>query len=72
MRTNYSLEAPESYKILSSSGLMKIEGVDDGNDFKRTISCMESIGLSAIDIKNVCDLISALLSLGNVAYEQNE
>ena len=65
------LRKPEDYRYLSSSSCSTIPKVNDGDDFKSTCECMASVSISASQQEKLLSLLSGLLLLGNVMFEEN-
>ncbi|ELR21237.1 myosin1, putative [Acanthamoeba castellanii str. Neff] len=59
---------PESFKFLSQSGCIDVEGVDDVKEFEEVFFAMGKLGFSEDDINNCMELISAILHLGNFEF----
>ena len=58
------------YHYMNQSGLYQIPDVDDQDDMKRTLQCMKNIGFTDSEIKQVIDVVVAILNLGNVRFEE--
>jgi len=62
---------PSLYKILSTK-INKLEGVDNVKLFDEIINAFGILNFSEVEIKQVLKIISAILLLGNVEFEQNK
>lgn len=60
-----------SYNYLNSSSCTSIPGIDDVEEFKLTCECMSSIGITSAQQDMVFALMAGILSLGNVAFEED-
>ncbi len=47
-----------------------VKDVDDAEDFKLTLNCMDNIGFSLSEINQVLDTVVAIILLGNVEFEK--
>lgn len=59
------------YRYLNSSSATSIPKVDDSKEFSLTCECMSSVGIAEDMQQHVFALISGLLSLGNVVFEED-
>eukprot|EP01036_Dinobryon_divergens_P023110 gene23110-31427_t len=63
----------EAYKYLSGSAASAtIMNVSDRDEFLRTCACMTSIGIDVNEQRNVFSLLSGLLHLGNVMFDDDD
>jgi myosin-5 len=63
------LGAPSSYTYLNQSGLYELPGVDNAAEFGHTRHAMSLIGITEQQQEDVFCILSALLHLGNVSWE---
>jgi myosin heavy subunit len=47
----------------------EVKDIDDGEEFKTTLKCMENIGFSEDEIKQIVDTSVAILLLGNIEFD---
>lgn len=47
-----------------------MDGINDREDLKITLECMKNIGFTDEEIKNVLDIIVAVLLLGEVNFDK--
>lgn len=70
-RQDYSLYGSENYHYINQGGHLTISDVDDRQEFSETLAAMDVIGMSAAEKKDVLRLLSAILWLGNVLFEND-
>ncbi|KAF6253831.1 P-loop containing nucleoside triphosphate hydrolase protein [Scenedesmus sp. NREL 46B-D3] len=63
------LAEPSSYGFLNQSGVYELAGVDSAAEFAATRHAMSLIGISRQQQEDVFRILSALLHLGNVGWE---
>jgi hypothetical protein len=63
------LAQPSSYTYLNQSGVYELPGVDSAAEFGHTRHAMSLIGISSQQQEDVFRILSALLHLGNVVWE---
>ncbi|KAF8272860.1 microfilament motor [Lactarius quietus] len=69
-REAFGLQGPEAYAYTSLSNCMEVEGINDNNDFADTLRAMNVIGLSAEEQSEIFRMLSIILWLGNVQYDE--
>eukprot|EP01133_Synstelium_polycarpum_P013441 gene13441-15840_t len=69
MRERLLLLQPEDYTYLNQSQCFEIEGVDDTHHFQKTCHAMSVAGITTQEQEFVFKIISVVLLLGNVAFE---
>eukprot|EP00002_Diphylleia_rotans_P027698 TRINITY_DN555_c0_g1_i1.p1 TRINITY_DN555_c0_g1~~TRINITY_DN555_c0_g1_i1.p1 ORF type:complete len:1667 (+),score=409.67 TRINITY_DN555_c0_g1_i1:54-5054(+) len=62
------LRDPSFYKFLVSQDYL-IDGIDDAEELKETMSAMKGIGITEIEQKAIFRFLSAILYLGNIVFE---
>jgi len=62
---------PKKYAYLNLSDCVKVDTINDANDFKVVSKAMDTLGFKAADKTNMWKIVSAILHLGNVTFEQN-
>eukprot|EP00301_Raphidiophrys_heterophryoidea_P001740 c10828_g1_i1.p1 GENE.c10828_g1_i1~~c10828_g1_i1.p1 ORF type:complete len:1377 (-),score=284.44 c10828_g1_i1:307-4395(-) len=70
-KRRFKLSNPDTYQYLSQGGQTVIDGVDDADCFRRVVSGMELIGLDKDKRDSIWRLLSGLLHLGNVSFEES-
>lgn len=65
----YALGPPGSFRLLSQSKCMRIEGVSDEIGFYSTLEGLGKIGFSDLEIDVIWRIISGILHLGNIDIE---
>lgn len=70
-RQRYHLPgAPEHFHYLNCSGTTRIEGVDDAAGFVKLKKALNAVGITADQQAAVFSVLSAVLWLGNVQFQQ--
>eukprot|EP01114_Cavostelium_apophysatum_P013844 TRINITY_DN344_c0_g2_i1.p1 TRINITY_DN344_c0_g2~~TRINITY_DN344_c0_g2_i1.p1 ORF type:complete len:1517 (+),score=469.87 TRINITY_DN344_c0_g2_i1:48-4598(+) len=67
----YALLEPHQYLLLSRSGCTSIDGVDDAAQFSALKRSMSILGISEEQQSNVFSLLSAILHIGNIAFDNS-
>ncbi|XP_054724552.1 myosin heavy chain, non-muscle-like [Uloborus diversus] len=68
-KQEFLLEDAKVYRFLTCGGLA-VPGVDDGLEFKNTVSAMSIMGLSSEDLSAIFRILSAVLLFGNMEFQQ--
>eukprot|EP00904_Undaria_pinnatifida_P007253 jgi/Undpi1/3658/HiC_scaffold_16.g07028.m1 len=63
------LEGPEAYHVLSDSGCMTLEGVDDAAQFQEVRKACGTIGMDEATQNQVWRVLAAVLHMSNVVFE---
>lgn len=63
------LPAAQDYRLLSESGCYDIANVNDKANYDEMSSAMTSLGISAADKQSLFGILSALLRLGNIVFQ---
>eukprot|EP01113_Clastostelium_recurvatum_P038626 TRINITY_DN57_c0_g2_i1.p1 TRINITY_DN57_c0_g2~~TRINITY_DN57_c0_g2_i1.p1 ORF type:complete len:1863 (-),score=713.26 TRINITY_DN57_c0_g2_i1:63-5651(-) len=66
------LGGPEMYRYLMQSGVFAVEDVDETNMFEITCNALRIVGLGETELDCVWRVISAILHVGNVSFEQEK
>lgn len=67
------ISSVDDYKYLSGGAAVSvIENVSDRDEFGRTGECMTSIGIDSVDQRSIFSLLSGILHLGNVMFEDDD
>lgn len=69
-RELFGLQGPEAYAYTSRSNCLSVPGIDDTHDFQETIQAMNVIGLTAQEQEEIFRMLSIILWLGNVQYDE--
>uniref|UniRef100_A0A0G4GR33 Myosin motor domain-containing protein n=1 Tax=Chromera velia CCMP2878 TaxID=1169474 RepID=A0A0G4GR33_9ALVE len=57
------------FKYLTKSSCSELDGVDDVEQFSRTVGAMSTVGISAEEQQSIFRVVAAVLFLGNVNFE---
>ncbi|KAF2750620.1 hypothetical protein M011DRAFT_483560 [Sporormia fimetaria CBS 119925] len=71
-REMYGIQQPQSYVYTSRSKCYDVQGIDDDAEFKDTLEAMRIIGLSEAEQDNIFRMLSAILWLGNVSFQEDD
>ncbi|KAJ0570977.1 putative myosin ATPase [Helianthus annuus] len=63
-----SLKMASEYKILNQSGCLKINGVDDADNFIMLVDAFDTFGIPHEVQESVFELVAAILWLGNISF----
>ena len=61
-----------SFAYLSASNEYELKGVDEGEEFAKTIAAMKTVGLDDAQRVAVLQIVAAILHLGNVEFGASE
>jgi myosin-5 len=71
LRALHLEDAIASYDYLSSSAAAaSIPNINDADEYRTTLECMQSIGMDAALQSDVFRLLAAILHLGNVVFDR--
>lgn len=65
-------ESREHFKFLTCSSCYQLQGVDDVAAFDATLKAMKTLGMERDTIKNICEVVAAILCLGNTSFDAHE
>ncbi|GFQ86245.1 myosin heavy chain, non-muscle [Trichonephila clavata] len=68
-KKEFLLEDAKNYRFLTCGGLA-VPGVDDGFEFRNTVSAMSIMGLLPEDLCSIFKVLSAVLLFGNMEFQQ--
>ncbi|XP_072038335.1 unconventional myosin-If-like isoform X2 [Amphiura filiformis] len=68
MRETLGLTSPDYYFYLNQSGSYKVDGLNDIQEFKDTLTAMSVIGISEDDQESVFWCVAGILHLGNIQF----
>lgn len=60
---------PKAYSYLNTSGVYRVDTIDDRKDWADVQTALDVMGFSAQDEKQMYGLLAAILHLGNVTFE---
>ncbi|KAJ7193312.1 myosin-1 [Mycena pura] len=69
-REMYGIQGPEAYVYTSQSNCLEVSDIDDVEDYQETIKAMQVIGLSAHEQNEIFRMLSIILWLGNVQFNE--
>lgn len=72
LEENYGIQQPGAYFYTSVSDCFTVDGIDDSSNFFETCKAMETIGLSLDDKNNIFRMLSIILWLGNVQFQEDQ
>ncbi|CAN0192035.1 unnamed protein product, partial [Hapterophycus canaliculatus] len=64
------LESAEKYRVLSASGCITLEGVDDGDRFKAIQDAFTTVGVESHAQMQVWQALSAVLHLSSLGFHE--
>ncbi|KAI3516893.1 hypothetical protein L1887_16029 [Cichorium endivia] len=68
LREKLNLKNAHEYKYLQQSNCYTIPGVDDAEQFRIVMDALDVVHVSKEDQENVCEMLAAVLWLGNVTF----
>jgi len=68
----FKLKEAQAYSYLNQSDVFQIQGRSDGEELKETKAAMETMGFSSNEQQSVFRIVSAILHLGNIAFESDK
>ncbi|KAI9828899.1 MAG: class II myosin [Phylliscum demangeonii] len=71
-RETFGVQQPKDYVYTSRSNCLDVPGMDDVADFKDTLNAMKVIGLAQAEQDDIFRMLSAVLWLGNVQFQENQ
>ncbi|CAJ0830946.1 732_t:CDS:10 [Entrophospora sp. SA101] len=69
---NFGIQGPESYLYTSASGCLDVDGIIDEEDYSETLKSMEIIGITQDEQNDIFRMLSIILWLGNVQFEEGD
>jgi myosin-1 len=70
-RNQFQVYSPDYYYYLFRSNCYEADGINDAQDFKETVEGMQQIGFSQEEINETFRLVSAILWLGNITFQED-
>lgn len=61
--------AREHYHYINQTSVYEVKDVDDAEDFKITLKCMQNIGFTQLEIDQILNIVVAILQMGNMGFE---
>lgn len=71
-RETLGIQKPETYVYTSRSKCFDVDGIDDIADFQDTINAMKIIGLSQPEQDQIFRMLSAVLWIGNIQFQEDQ
>ena len=71
-REAFKLKSPSLYTVLNKGNTLKIQGVDDREEYRKLVNALDLLGITAREKESLMKLLAALLSLGNITFSQDE
>ncbi|KAM0043817.1 putative myosin ATPase [Helianthus debilis subsp. tardiflorus] len=68
LKDKLNLKMTSEYKFLNQSGCLKINGVDDAQNFIKLVDAFDTLGIHGLDQENIFELLAAILWLGNISF----
>ncbi|EFA75546.1 class VII unconventional myosin [Heterostelium album PN500] len=72
LKTKLSLGEPEEYHYLNQSGCIRIDRINDAEDFEHVRYAMSVLGLPEDKQDTIFAILAAILHLGNLQFEKYE
>ncbi len=63
---------PEDFEYLACSGEYDAEDMNDQLEYKETLEAMRTIGMKEGEIEEVLAVVSAILHMGNINFDEND
>ena len=70
-RRRYNIGRAEDYAYLNGTQCFGVEGMDDSKEFNETFSALQALGVTPHEIDGVLSVLSAILWLGNLTFQEN-
>lgn len=70
IRQNFGLSNVEYFNYLNQSGVSKLEGTNDVKEYEETMKAMEIIGIPTEIQLQILQLLSAILHIGNIEFNE--
>ncbi|KAL5477102.1 hypothetical protein EMCRGX_G023847 [Ephydatia muelleri] len=64
--------SPDHYFYLSQGSCMKVEGMDDWDNFQTVNKAIKVLGFTSAEMQSLWKILAAILHLGNTAYQDNK
>ncbi|KAF2013400.1 hypothetical protein BU24DRAFT_464186 [Aaosphaeria arxii CBS 175.79] len=71
-REQFGIQQPQAYVYTSRSKCYDVDGIDDHAEFNDTLNAMKVIGLNQGEQDNIFRMLSAILWLGNVSFQEDD
>eukprot|EP01125_Pyxidicula_operculata_P009491 TRINITY_DN3127_c1_g1_i1.p1 TRINITY_DN3127_c1_g1~~TRINITY_DN3127_c1_g1_i1.p1 ORF type:complete len:2214 (+),score=648.11 TRINITY_DN3127_c1_g1_i1:411-6644(+) len=69
--SKWKLQPAEEYKFLSGGGDLEM-GYDEAENFENTRKAMQVVGITEVEIDDMCCILAGILSLGNISFYNND
>jgi myosin-1 len=63
---------PEDFEYLACSGEYDAEDMNDQQEYRETLEAMRTIGMKEGEIEEVLAVVSAILHMGNINFDEND
>ncbi|KAI6239978.1 hypothetical protein M3Y99_00512000 [Aphelenchoides fujianensis] len=70
-RKSLGISSVDYYSYLAQSGCYKAEGTDDAEEFAATFEAMQVVGIDERSQLEILQLVSAILHIGNITFEEH-
>ena len=70
-REDLLLESVESYRCLSCSNCLTVDGLDDQDEYGNTVESMEAVHIDERERAGIMRIVAGVLHLGNVTFAVN-
>ncbi|KAI6220129.1 hypothetical protein M3Y99_01614800 [Aphelenchoides fujianensis] len=70
-RKSLGISSVDYYSYLAQSGCYKAEGTDDAEEFAATLEAMQVVGIDERSQLEILQLVSAILHIGNITFEEH-
>jgi len=71
-RIRLRLKDASHYYYTNQSTCFNLDGVDNADEYKRTINAMRGVGISEAEEKNILSVVAGILHLGNVRFADQQ
>jgi myosin heavy subunit len=71
MKQRLYLKPAGDFNYLNQSGCLRIEGVDDAQEFRDVMEAMATLQFSSSTVESIFKIMAGILHLGNVKFETN-
>lgn len=72
LRSSLGIGELQYYNYLNMSGVFTADDTDDGKEFQNTLHAMKVVGLSEEQQLEILRLVSAVLHIGNITFEERD
>ena len=72
MKEEFNLRPPQQYNYLNQGACFTVDTINDVKEFKEMTHAMQVMGLSSSQQKSVLKTLAAVLTIGNLQFQQND